>query len=90
MQQIDVLYTNTSPINNKVQVGDKERKKEKQGERKRGREGDAPIGVPISVVVAEEVVLSCCLVAGYLQRLVDRREQVFTQTRDLQDQSCTQ
>lgn len=44
---------------------------------------DAPIRVPISVVVAEEVVLSCCLVAGYLQRLVDRREQVFTQTRNL-------
>ncbi len=78
-----------STINIMVQglrVGDKKRNKD----RERGRERemlDAPIRVSISVVVTEEVVLSCCLVAGYLQRLVNRWEQVFTQTRDLQSKN---
>ena len=42
-----------------------------------------PVGVSISVVVTEEVVLSVLLVPGDLQRLVHRREEVLTQRRNL-------
>ena len=43
----------------------------------------SPIGVPISVVVTQEVILSHHLVSGDFQRLVDGRQEIFTQAGDL-------
>ena len=39
-----------------------------------------PVGVAVSVVIAEQVVFSHHLVPGNLQRLVHRREEVLAQT----------
>lgn len=45
----------------------------------------SPIGVPISVVVTQKVILAHHLVSGNFQRLVNRRQEIFTQTGDLAD-----
>lgn len=43
----------------------------------------SPIGVPISVVVTQKVILSHHLVSGNFQWLVNRRQEILTKTGDL-------
>lgn len=43
----------------------------------------SPIGVPVSVVVTQKVILAHHLVSGNFQGLVNRRQEIFTQTGDL-------
>lgn len=45
--------------------------------------GSSPVRVPISVVVTQKVILSHHFVSGDFQGLVNRRQEIFTQTGDL-------
>lgn len=45
--------------------------------------GHSPVRVPISVVVAQQVILPHHLVSGNFQGLINRRQEIFTQTGDL-------
>lgn len=47
------------------------------------RGGSSPVRVPISVVVTQKVILPHHLVSGDFQGLVNRRQEIFTQTGDL-------
>lgn len=38
----------------------------------------SPVGVPVSVVITQKVILSHHLVSGDFQRLVNRRQEIFT------------
>ena len=42
------------------------------------RDRSSPIGVPVSVVVTQKVIFPHHLVSGDFQRLVNRRQEIFT------------
>ena len=45
--------------------------------------GASPVGIAVAVVVAQEVILVVCRIFFHLERLVDRRQQVFAERRNL-------
>lgn len=59
-----------------------DRRKGRKPKRTRAN-GCSPVGVPISVVVTQKVILSHHLVSGDFQGLVNRRQEIFAQTGDL-------
>lgn len=67
-------------------------KEEKEGEREEGvrhsRGRNLPVGVPISVVVTQKIILPHHLVSGDFQWLVNRRQEIFTQTGDLAERKA--